>query len=410
MEESKVEGHSGTRQKSDSEKALHALRLCMLIGVGGIVIYAIQSWSLTLIISIGSIGIMVAGAALFVGGLLGFLFGIPRTLQHDVPLKPAAGEQIMNPSETEVQQVAYGANTNLEQISDWFTKILVGVGLTQITVIPGKLQRVAEYMASGLGNSDSSRIFAFALLIYFLVSGFLFGYLWTRLYLGSALRQADLSALGAALANRVEQATQQVDKKLDEFKKQAELDALALTRAARQLNPSPGDPDISQEDLNKVFKESSPAVQAHIFNQAQVLRSQNWHEERTKPIMERTIPIFRALIASAPERQFHRNHAQLGYALKDKLEPDWVEAEAELSTAIEIRDQRGELGWLFYEFNRAICRMMRDEAFKQGKMAQPEVRDGIAADLRAAAQSELKKLILSEADMKRWLDLNKIRL
>ncbi len=33
-------------------------------------------------------------------------------------------------------KVNYRSNTNLEQISDWLTKILVGVGLTQQTFFP----------------------------------------------------------------------------------------------------------------------------------------------------------------------------------------------------------------------------------------------------------------------------------
>jgi len=40
-------------------------------------------------------------------------------------------------------QPGYSGNTNLEQISDWLTKILVGVGLTQLREIPGQVQRLA---------------------------------------------------------------------------------------------------------------------------------------------------------------------------------------------------------------------------------------------------------------------------
>src|SRR6185503_13654313 len=61
-------------------------------------------------------GALVALAPAAVGALLGFVFGIPKTLQSNAP--PAADGK-----------AAYQVNTNLEQISDWLTKMLVGVGL-----------------------------------------------------------------------------------------------------------------------------------------------------------------------------------------------------------------------------------------------------------------------------------------
>lgn len=127
----------------------------------------------------------IAGAALLTGGLLGFLFGIPRTLQQETP----EGSP-QNPT----GKVSYRANTNLEDISDWLTKILVGVGLTQISSIPGTLQKYAEFTSSGLGNYPNSGVFAMGLGGYFLIGGFLFGYLITRLYLPGAFRRADINS------------------------------------------------------------------------------------------------------------------------------------------------------------------------------------------------------------------------
>ena len=61
--------------------------------------------------------IAIAGAAAVVGGVVGFLFGIPLTSKQ----RAAAA----NDSQ-------YEPNTNLEQVSDWLTKIIVGVGLVQL--------------------------------------------------------------------------------------------------------------------------------------------------------------------------------------------------------------------------------------------------------------------------------------
>ena len=83
----------------------------------------------------------------------------------------------------------YAANTNLEEISDWLTKILVGAGLTQIAELPGQLQRLIEYAAANLGG-DAARTYAAALLVFYFLGGFLTSYLWARLYLVAALQRA----------------------------------------------------------------------------------------------------------------------------------------------------------------------------------------------------------------------------
>ena len=114
---------------------------------------------------------------------VGFLFGVPRQLQE--------ARQAGDPSTP-----GYAGNTNLEQISDWLTKILVGVGLTQILQIPGQIQRLTSFLAPALGNESSSQVFALGLLGYFSIAGFLIGYLSTRLLLARAFEQADGLALG----------------------------------------------------------------------------------------------------------------------------------------------------------------------------------------------------------------------
>jgi len=121
-----------------------------------------------------AIGLLVAGAALAAGILIGFLFGIPRTLQREGPKDTANGNA---PGE------AYGVNTNLEQISDWLTKIIVGVGLVQLTVIPGKMRGLSDYLATAFGAPAVPSATVITIICYFGIFGFLLGYLWTRIYL-----------------------------------------------------------------------------------------------------------------------------------------------------------------------------------------------------------------------------------
>lgn len=77
--------------------------------------------------------LFVAGVALATGGMAGFLFGIPRSAQEP---QGSAGLPLEQASE-------YKVNTNLEQISDWLTKIIVGIGLTQLGTVPPSFMAAA---------------------------------------------------------------------------------------------------------------------------------------------------------------------------------------------------------------------------------------------------------------------------
>jgi Sec-independent protein secretion pathway component TatC len=108
---------------------------------------------------------LIGSCRFLIGGLIGFLFGIPRAVASSTP--PTSDSQ-------------YQANTNLEQVSDWLTKIIVGVGLVQIgRVIPG-LTRLAQSMKVPLGGQPSSAAFGLALAIANSLLGFFLFYLWSR--------------------------------------------------------------------------------------------------------------------------------------------------------------------------------------------------------------------------------------
>lgn len=111
--------------------------------------------------------VLTAGAAFSIGLLIGFLFGIPKTAESK------EGESA----------ATYSANTNLEQISDWLTKILLGVGLTQMGEIAAWVGRTSNYMAENMKLDGHEAMFISSLMIFFVVCGFLDGYLATRIIL-----------------------------------------------------------------------------------------------------------------------------------------------------------------------------------------------------------------------------------
>jgi hypothetical protein len=139
-------------------------------------------------LSILAVGVIAGAAASLLGALVGFLFGLPRTRE------PTA-----TPGQSEIGMTT---NTNLEEISDWLTKILVGLGLVQLGAFARNLGDAADSVARGLGGGDAAETFAVGLIVYSLVDGFLLGYLWTRIVVSYRLREAQeaMTARGALLS------------------------------------------------------------------------------------------------------------------------------------------------------------------------------------------------------------------
>ena len=160
------EGRRSGEGRPQDEVALVVLGCCMGGGLLVIAGFAITAPSIPAILASMATGTLVAAAAMLVGCLLGFLFGIPRTLQGEGGTEETA--------DGGKGGVRYEANTNLEQISDWLTKILVGVGLTQLSSAGEKLSALADFIAPGLAVSSAPRVLSIAIVTFFSVSGFLF--------------------------------------------------------------------------------------------------------------------------------------------------------------------------------------------------------------------------------------------
>jgi hypothetical protein len=267
------------------------------LGVAGVFVVLIYASQLPGSVRWGAFGtaLAIAAASGLVGGLLGFLFGIPRTVQ-------GTGASTSGPQ--------YDANTNLEQVSDWLTKILVGVGLVQIGRALPALGKLAEGMKSPLGGQSSSAAFGLALTISYASLGFLFLYLWSRERLPQEL-----------------QLSTTIQKELDS---RESVRSTALGVVDQQLNSLKGGSAPTQDELNKAIADAPDSTRILIFNQAEQVRSDNWNDPQTKPTMALSIPVFNALIAADTAQQHHRDHGSLGWALKDQTVPDWSTARDEL--------------------------------------------------------------------------------
>lgn len=214
----------------------------MGLGVVALVIYgaALHSWSVI------GYGLAVGAAAILAGGLLGFLFGLPRTIN-------AAGAANAG--------AEYQGNTNLDQVSDWLTKILVGVGLVQLARSPSALAHLADAMKPGFGGRASSAGFALAISLFFAIAGFVYLYLWSRTEFLLELRSLDaVRATAKAVASATAKAVASTTVKATETDKQT-----TLSIVNKALNPQAGGDAPTQEQLNQAIASATSYVRQQVF-------------------------------------------------------------------------------------------------------------------------------------------------
>lgn len=155
-------------------------------------------------------GLAVPAAAFAGGVLLGLLFGIPTTGTGESAGAPApeqkAGEGDAE-AEGEAAQEAppasrtsrIGHNDSLVRVSSWLATVIVGVSLVQLDDMLDRLdlagRAVSEALlgcAAGCATASMGLIVpGTALIITFLLGGFLCGYLWTRVFFYDELRILD---------------------------------------------------------------------------------------------------------------------------------------------------------------------------------------------------------------------------
>lgn len=140
--------------------------------------------------------ILISLASLLCGSLIGFIFGLPRVISEN----------------TSIYSNMYGDNSNLDQISDWLLKILIGVGLAQLN----ELRNILDAFQGAVENILKSSISGYAavlLIVIFSVAGFLGSYLLTRRYVALIFME------GLSKQHSIEES---MEKNKDDIKKNAE--------------------------------------------------------------------------------------------------------------------------------------------------------------------------------------------
>jgi hypothetical protein len=138
----------------------------------------------------------VIGAYYISGCALGFIFAIPKSFQNN-----QTAQVVSKDGKTDGRSATgYKDNTSIEEISDWITKIIIGLTLTQFGEIKIMLADASAHIAKSLqsavpqvqgGAQIDLYTFSYALIILYAIAGTMSGYLWTRIEFPKILTQKE---------------------------------------------------------------------------------------------------------------------------------------------------------------------------------------------------------------------------
>lgn len=121
---------------------------------------------------------LIAGTAFMTGGLVGFLFGVPKVYEQ-YQTKKLTGSTMFLQSD------------NMMQISDWLTKTIVGISLTQLHKIPFYFESLGQYIVSHFTGALFGETIAIeSIILFYGVGGIGLSYLWSRRYFMRLLQLA----------------------------------------------------------------------------------------------------------------------------------------------------------------------------------------------------------------------------
>jgi hypothetical protein len=169
-----------------------------------------------------SAGFLTACASFAIGALVGLIVGIPRFVssgamrqdiearrQRAAAVQPAAraghGGRTDKGDDDDDAPASHAPpssqltpSTNLAEISDWLTKLLLGAGLVELTRLGHPLSALVNAVARSMQNvapdgklAEGSTVIGSGILALYVVLGFLDSYIITTLWYGKYLERFD---------------------------------------------------------------------------------------------------------------------------------------------------------------------------------------------------------------------------
>lgn len=347
--------------------------LILLIGFIGLIFFSFSKGKFNL--SDLSQLCLFAGACVACGVLLGLLFGVPKAT--------VISERHSDFKDREVSSsVRYRPNTNLEQVSDWLTKMLLGIGLTQFSSISTGIASISQHFHGFPENLIIS------VLIYFSVFGFLCGYIWTRVYLDRFLKESESS----------------IKRSLNEHEHQLEIMVSDhKTNSLIQKHLSEWEDPEDYQELRQHILATSDIMAKDIFRSARRVRRKHWSSEGEKlELVNRTVPIFRYLIERSRKQgqePTHKNYAQYAYSIirmKNANVKDYELALKNITLALSVLEKSKVNDDILrhkgiYLFNKCLCEVMLSLSKKTN-----QYNDVILKEIEFISELNMTNLIYEE--------------
>jgi hypothetical protein len=151
----------------------------------------------------------------------------------------------------------YALNNSLVEVSDWLTKILVGLVLINLKEIPGYFIRLGEYVSISTKYKDELlNIYTIGIVIYFGFLGLYIGYNYMRLVLSNKYKKADDRLIRKALEEekekvlKIKEECNQKDLKINQIESIIKDKEQITKTLIKKIN----EPEIIQTDIKSVVQ------------------------------------------------------------------------------------------------------------------------------------------------------------
>lgn len=191
----------------------------------------------------------------------------------------------------------YSLNNSLVEISDWLTKIIVGLGLVNLKEIPDFLISLGEYVrASSKYDGQLLNIYSIGIVIYFGFLGLYIGYNYMRLVLSNKYKYAD--------DNMIRKELEKANEKIHEVKEEIQEKEIKIIQTQSLIQEKE---QLAQSLITKINEPSISTVDFETFvkkiNESDEAKSKNIKSEVDKMIDEAKLKLHKGLILNNQDPQ-----------------------------------------------------------------------------------------------------------
>jgi|GEM_PF-4307805 len=235
-----------------SKRSLAYIKLTVAAIYTSAFLYALNTATAVEFMKVFSLSILVSIASSALGGAFGFLFGIPNQKKSDA---------------------VFEHNTSLKQISDWLTKIIIGVSLVELKSLALFFKQLVFSIAYLASTENSYIVLIGAIIIIFFIKGFLISYMVTITNYPKELAKIDKELKNLRTSDNVEKPLQMSSTVEKEKYAIPENEKIEAEHVAQNENIT--DLAVVVKAAKILFRQGSYDASARLFDRAYRIDSQD---------------------------------------------------------------------------------------------------------------------------------------